>query len=192
MTFVSRLVDIEVRSDVSELLTLRCAASLDLKLVADGLKSQTITNLKRGWASSLTGRAFTLYQVLATKFDIPVFSVGRAEKCVISYHRDRGDAYKLKIVNDLRIMWKLANPGEDQRHDDWRWRHSVYDEEGHRPEWRQLTAYRPQILDIRALCHMMEVNNIFDVVPKENVLNAIRALETGESIDISPWLRRKS
>lgn len=191
MSYISRLVDIEVDKDISEMLLLRCAAELDLSRVPDRVKSQTITNLKRGWVSSMSGQAFTLYQILASKFDFPVFSVGRAERCLISYRMDQGDEYKMKIVADLKVMWKLANPGEGSNNDDWRWRHSVYDQEGHNPEWRTITCYRPQILDMRALCHMMNVNNVFEIVPKDSVLNAIRALEAGERIDISPWMRRK-
>jgi hypothetical protein len=191
VNYLSRLIEIEVNRDVADILALRCGASLDLKGLPDNVKSQLITNLKRGWASSISGRAYTMYQVLATVFDFPVFSVGRAERCVISYRTDQGDDFKLRMIDNLKIMWKLANPQEGAGHDDWRWRHSVYDQEGHRPEWRQVTCYRPQPLDIRALCHMMDVANIFAIVPKDNALRAIRSLETGETVDVTPWLRRK-
>jgi hypothetical protein len=191
MSFIARLVDIEVASDISDILRIRCGAEVDLSLLPENVKSQTVTYLKRGWTSSISGRAFTIYQILATRFDFPVFSVGRAEKCIISYRVSEGEERKQKILSDLQVLWKLANPEMTKDQNAWRWRFHTYDEEGHRPEWRQLYCTRPQILDVRAVCNTLEIDNLFQIVPKDSILAATRAIETGETIDISPWLRRK-
>lgn len=191
MSYLARLVDIEVAKDISDILRIRCGAEVDLSLLAENVKSQTITNLKRGWTSSISGKAFTVYQLLATKYDFPVYSVGRAERCIVSHRVADGEDRKQKILSDLQIMWKLANPESAREPIAWRWRFHTYDEEGHRPEWRQLYCPRPQILDVRALCNTLEIDNLFQIVPKDNILAATRAVETGETIDISPWLRRK-
>jgi hypothetical protein len=186
MTAVSRLVSIEIARDIKDICRGRMSLELDLNLLSPGVKSQTLTNLRRGWISSLSGQAYTIYQVLAAKYDFPVFSVGRAERCILSLPvRDRDNVEE--INKQLRIMWQLANPDTPKEHVEWRFR--TYTEEGHNPNWVQCTATRPQQLDIRALCHMLNVDNIFQIVPKEHTLEAMRAIDQGALIDITGHMR---
>jgi hypothetical protein len=188
--YMRRLIEINVTRDVAKIVQMTAGANVLLANVEPGVKSQTLTNLRRGHTSSLSGEAFSLYQVLSCVFDFPVYAVGRAEMCMLSINEGITPS-KDALVKDLRAMWKLANPDAHHRdYGDYWWNRQTVD--GHRPGWVQMTVPRPKQLTMQALCHMLQVNSVFDIVNKQNTMRAAVALEQGEVINITPYLRRTS
>lgn len=191
MSAVARMLQINVDRNIKEIADVSFEMRLHLSQVSSGVKSQVLTNLRRGWCSSLSGQAFTMYQILAETFNFPVFSVGRSERCLISLQSDCSptDPRVLEITDKLKIMWKLAYGGSDKA-DAHEWRFRTYIERGHAPGWVTINCTRPQVLDVRALCHMLDINNIFDVVPKERCLEAMRAIDSEQDLILKGFLNR--
>jgi hypothetical protein len=185
--YIRRLIEINVTRDVAKIVELTAGANIRLASVEPGVKSQTLTNLRRGHTSSLSGEAFALYQVLASAFDFPVYAVGRSEQCLLSVNPGITPTREA-LIKDLRAMWKLANSDPNRRDNDYWWNgHQV---EGHRTGWTQITVPRPKQLTMQALCHMLQVDTIFEIVNKQNAMRAAVALEQGEVVNITPYLRR--
>lgn len=183
---LSRLVDISVDGDVSEYVQVAAAATYDLSKINDAMKAQSRLNLKRGWCSAMSGKNYTLHQVMCAVFDFPFFSVGRADMCVISVGPGMNvDADE--VLKQLRSMWSLA--GNQMNEHSWRYHNSIRD--GHAVGWQQVHAMRPKQLDIRGLCHILQVDAITSLIPRDRMLAALSALETGKVLELNKFLVRR-
>lgn len=188
MSYIGQLIEIKVDRDIDHVLELRAGAAIRLDKLEDGVRSQTLTNLRRGWASSLSGKAYSTFQILAAVFDFPVFCVGRSDTCLLSIRQDTSID---NLATDLKNMWRMCNPQQAERVE-YFWKYQLRPSEGHRPGWTQYTCPRPSTLNMQALCHLMHVSSPFDLVPKEHTIKAMMAIEQGQTIDISPYLRKSS
>lgn len=178
------LVTVEVHKNIQRFTSVSTDATIDLSRLPDGVRSQTLTNLRRGSASALSGEAAMVYHLLASAYDIPVFSVGRSDQCILSFRMDTdGTIMRTKVVEDIEAMWRLAFASNGPV--GYRPYFRISERHGHRKGWVQIQSQRPAAMTLQSLLTMMGVETIWDVVPKDHCQKAMMAVERGDRIVIN-------
>lgn len=182
-------LDVIIPKECEDSIRLQVRATLDLSKLPDKVKGPIVLALRRGHTSALTGKPVWYYNALAHVYDFPVFQLGRTDRCILSFERSRSDTWVENLKADLKTMWKLALPDEQRRnqyHDHWfgAW---VYP--GHNEHWMQMTITRPQTLTMEAICRFMGVESLKELVPYDRRMAALLALEQGQTIDVSRFVR---
>lgn len=177
--------------EVEDTLRTTIKAELDLSKLPDNVKRPVITALNRGYMNALSGKAAYHYSMLAVAFNFPVFQLGRTDRCVLSFERSRGQEWLDGLVADLKNMWKLTLSAEQKDSGYARYGFHTYTSPGHNEHWTQLIVTRPQILTMDSICTLLGVGTIRDLVPLDRRMQALLALEQGQSIDISRHVEKQ-
>ena len=150
------------------------------------IRSATIRNtlsraLQRGYITSTSGKAFKVYGLLAETFDFPIFAIGRGGYIMLGMRRDDPARYAVipEWSDKLTAMNRLAGHSQNGWYGD-----SPVIRDGPTPHWVELTGYRPNGLDIDGLLHLIGVNTIWEIVPRERTSAALSLLLQGGKLKI--------
>jgi hypothetical protein len=168
----------------------RVQATMKLSGLPDNVKRTLLRALSQGYTSALSGTPVYYYNVLAHVFDFPVYSLGRTDRCILSYPSDKSDKWVEELKAWAKNMWQLTLPRETHENY-YRYGFHAWTYEGHNSNWKQMVVTRPRELKMEVICGYLGVDSVRELVPLPNRLRAILAVEQGDEIDVSGLIRRE-
>jgi hypothetical protein len=175
------LVETTIDRDFQPYTVIQTSVTLDLGRLDKTLKSNVMLNLRRGHCSSVGGKAFKIYRVLSAHFDIPLFSIGRADQVIVSLNNPTPEQTD-EFCSRFQAVWNVGRKPETNP-----WRHSTFyphKTHGHAPGWITLWMPRPPALNMAGVCNLLGIKDIWGIVPNANTLQAQSAILRGESLVI--------
>lgn len=182
-------LDVIVPKECEDAIKLHVRATLDLSKLPSNVKRPIVTALHRGHTTALTGKPVWYYNALAHVYDFPVFQLGRTDRCILSYERSRSDTWVENLKADLKTMWKLSLPEEQRQKSSYGYWFNAWVHPGHNEHWMQMTITRPQTLTMESICRFMGVESLRELVPLDRRMAALLAVEQGQTIDVSRFVR---
>lgn len=173
------LIDTFVDAQLVDYMQLRSTVTICLEKVEDSVRRQTALSLGRGWCSSLSGRPYKLYYLLAVRFGIPIFCLGRASEMVVSC---RTLEERRELIAKFEALWNLGRNPKGQHWRDQHFRkHAV---PGPAAGWTMIFMNRPTNVSVEGLIHTAGWDSIFDVVPRDATQAALSALLRKETLEV--------
>lgn len=183
-------LDVIVPKECEDAIQLRVGASLNMAKLPPNVKRPIITALHRGHTTALSGKPVWYYSALAAAFDFPIFQLGRTDRCIISYPRNRDDDWVRSLVEDLKAMWKLTLTAQERERATYGYgwfRNWSYDSAV--AGYKELVVTRPPQLTMESICTFMGVASLQELVPLDRRMAALLAVEQGQVVDISRFVR---
>ena len=184
-------LDVIVPKEVEDTIRLSVQATIDLSKLPDNVKRPIILALRRGHTTALSGKPVWYYSALAATYEFPIFQLGRTDRCIISYPRNQEDSWVESLVEDLKAMYKLTMTAEERQRAShgygWWFRNWSYDSAV--AGYKELVVTRPPQLTMESICTFMGVASLKELVPLDRRMAALLAVEQGQTVDISRFVR---
>lgn len=181
--FLDNMVVAAVDAHLERYLKYEMKATLDLSIVPESTKNQLLLNLRRGYCSSVTGTSYVLYRILAHIFEFPVFSLGRGSSSIVAIPREQD---KQKILKNLQAIWLLARTEPEPGRSYWRDSFRAHHTKLVHGKWHEYWIPRVKTMDMGAVCGALEVDNLWQIIPKSQTDLATSALLRGATIELKP------
>lgn len=145
----------------------------------DTLKRQILMNLNRGYGSSTGGVQANVYTMIADIYKIPVFMFGRGSTMIFCTPQDK----KTRALENLKTMHNLAYAAEypSAIGTPYFWVSTRRNSPKH--GLLEIRCTRPANFNLAGLLTAMDLKSIWDLVPRENTLQARAAVERGMTVE---------
>lgn len=175
------MIDLMVDDKLEPYIRLQSKVYCMLGKFEPNIHSQMLLNLGRGWCSSLSGRAFKVYCLLAGHFDFPVFALGRGSRMIVSC-RHGSPPSVTEFIEPYEALWNL---GKDPTSGNWYDRYfQTVVRRGPAAGWVMVEMNRPAKVNAQGLLNTGGWSCIWDAVPKSKILEAISAVRREEILEI--------
>lgn len=177
------LVDTLVDRTIKPYVDVKVSVAVDLSKLPPNVKSQLLLNLRRGWSSAMKGVAAQAYRILAAKYKFPVFIVGRGGELVLSIHTmPRAEIERL--IAGFQAVWNLGKR-PDATHLPYNQRAFYCNvRDGSTDEWKEIKVCKAPATNIHGVCALLNVKDIWEIVPKDRMLEATSAILRGERFEV--------
>lgn len=175
VTDLNGLVRLQTAAAIRHELRLSCTAEIDLGALSDSIRNTLRKGLERGYLAATKGKAWTIYNLLAEKWQFPVVAFGTASG---QFNIDLPESVNSEVWNDLITLQKLT---KGRYYPAARYSNQYRTLKGYNRWW----ASKPPGMTLNTVLHMLKINHIRELVPKEPQLAAMSALLSGELVSLN-------